>query len=234
MPNRPRRTTFIRRLAAYAFMRRTTAHAGLLLLLCLLAGAALAQSGRRATTTPRVDPPVPTPTPEATPTPRAPVEQIQVIVTVSAPTSVMLSTFDANIVGDTFLQRLRGSNGLKVETADRLSRDGARKRAKAEESRYVVWLELQPNGMDTDISGVTRPRAEELHIQYVVYEPRTGTTRTNGNVYLIPARSVPVGRNITCYPTRLDGYQSSLMIGAIETANRVFAAFALPEPPLCP
>jgi hypothetical protein len=204
------------------------------LLLCLFCGVMQAQSGRRSPP-PRADPPVPTPTPEPAKPKPAPIEPTRVLVTVSSPVSVALSTFDANIVADTFLQRLRSSDGLRVETADRMSRDSARKRAKTEEGRYVVWLELQTNGIDTDISGVRRPYPEDLHIQYIIYEPGTGQMRTNGNVYLRPSGSVPAGRpGAACYPSRMYGYQGALMIGAIETANRVFAAFALPEPPLCP
>ncbi len=208
---------------------------GCVLLACLLCGVVFAQSGRRQPPA-QSAPPVPTPTPVApTPTP-APPPEIKLLVTSYAPASMNLSMIDTNIVGETFVQRLQASKSLKLQTADHMSRDAARKRAKnAEDGRFVVWIELQVNGMSTDPSGVQRPRAEDLHIQYIVFEPTTGNIRVDGNVYLRPIGSINTGRRDTsCLPGWRYGIDGALMLGAIETANRIYNAFSIPTPPLCP
>ena len=209
---------------------------GCLLLACLLGGAARAQSGRRPPQ-PRAEAPVPTPTPEPPKVPPASVPDIKLFVTNSSPPSMYLATIDSDILMNTFVQRLRAAKSLQIQTGDRMNRESARKRAKQqEEARFVVWLELQVNGMATDPSGVLRPNPEDLHIQYIVYEPGTGNMRVSGNVYLRPVRSLPGGRTTVpaCYPNRYYGIDGALMAGAIETAARIFEAFTIPNPPLCP
>ena len=213
--------------------RRAAALCGCVLLACTLAGAAWAQSGRR-NAPPHTEAPVPTPTPEPARVEPTPPPQIKIIFASSAPASMHLSTIDANIVADTFLQRLHDTNAFAVEPANRMSRDEARKRAKQETERFVVWLELQTNGLDVDTIGAVRPNAEDLHIQYIIYEPGTGKAKTNGNVYLRPVRSLPGGiGGPACYPSRYYGLDGALMAGALETAERVFDAFSIPSPPLC-
>jgi hypothetical protein len=207
---------------------------GCALVACAFAGATWAQSGRR-NAPPRAEAPVPTPTPEPPRVKSTPPPQIKVLFTSSSPATMQLSSVDASIVADTFLQRLHASNALDVKTADRMGRDAARKRAKAEETdRFVIWLELQTNGMGVDSIGMTRPNAEDLHIQYVIFEPGTGKAKENGNVYLRPVRSLPGGGGVpSCYPNRYYGLDGALMAGALETAERVFDAFSVPSPPLC-
>ncbi|HEX8181524.1 MAG TPA: hypothetical protein VF525_18430 [Pyrinomonadaceae bacterium] len=214
--------------------RRLAALSGYALLACCLSAVVLAQSGRRQPPS-KPEAPVPTPTPEPAKIKPTPPPEIRVLFTNSAPPSVHLSNLDAKIVADTFVQRLHASKSLKVETADRMSRDAARKRAKTEETRYVIWLELQPNGMDVDAIGMNRPNAEDLHIQYIVFQPGTGQIWISGNVYLRPVSSLPGGRVVLdCYPNRYLGLDGALMAGAIETADRIFDALSVPIPPLCP
>ncbi len=206
-----------------------------LLLACSLCGVLVrAQSGRRQAPPPAA-PPVPTPTPEPPKVKPAPPPQTRVLFTNSAPPSIHLSTVDANIVADTFVQRLHASDALKVETADRMSREAAHKRAKSEETRYVIWLELQTNSIDVDAIGIQRPYPEDLHIQYIIFQPGTGATKASGNVYLRTVRALPGGRTTpNCYPNSYYGLDGALIVGAIETATRVFAELSLPDPALCP
>jgi hypothetical protein len=196
---------------------------------CLLCAAVSAQSGRRQAPPPAA-PPVPTPTPEPPKVEHTPPPPQSVLVAGFAPLSVNLSTTDSDIVMGTFVQRLRAADALKIETANNLSRDGARKRAKTETERIVVWLQLQANGMDS--IGVQRPYPEDLHIQFAIFEPGTGAIRTSGNVYLRTIRNTLPGGRTGCYPNRY-GLDGSLMVGALETAERVFAALSIPDPPLC-
>ena len=213
--------------------RLAVALLGCALVACAFAGASLAQSGRR-NAPPRAEAPVPTPTPEPPRIKPTPPPPIKILFTSSAPATMHLSSVDTSIVADTFLQRLHASNALEVKSADRMGRDAARKRAKEETERFVVWLELQTNGMDVDSIGVMRPNAEDLHIQYIIYEPGTGKAKENGNVYLRPVRSLPGGVGVpACYPNRYYGLDGALMAGALETAERIFDTFSVPSPPLC-
>jgi hypothetical protein len=216
--------------------RTLAALAVCLLLACCLSVVALAQSGRRQPP-PVPSAPVPTPTPEPTPVKLAPPVEVRVLVTNDSSASMSLSMIDSRIVADTLLQRLHASKSLKVETADRMSRDAARKRAKAEENRFVIWIELQTNGMSTSTMGGQRPYPEDLHIQYIIYQPGTGATKANGNVYLRTVRSsLPGGRGQVpdCYPNRYYALDIALMVGAIETADRIFSELSVASPPLCP
>lgn len=210
-------------------MGRFTPLLSCLLLASLLCLVAAAQSGRRQTPPPAA-PPVPTPTPEPPKVKVAPPPPQRVLVTNYAPLAVNLTSFDSNLVADTFVRRLHASEALHVETADRMSRDAARKRAKTETERIVVWLQLQANGMDSVIS--QQPYPEDLHIQFAIFEPGTGAIRTSGNVYLRTVRTTLPGSRTSCYPTGY-GLDGALVVGALETAERVFAALSIPDPPLC-
>ncbi len=203
-----------------------------LLLACLLCIAGSAQSGRRQAPPPAA-PPVPTPTPEPPKVVHTPPPPQPVLVTNYAPLAINLTSNDTDIMMGTFVQRLRASTALKTETAKSMSRDAARKLAKTEEARLVIWLQLQTSGAGGASVSVQRPYPEDLYIQYVIFEPGTGAIRSSGNVYLRTVRTLPGGRtNTGCYPTRY-GLDGALIVGALETAERVFGALSIPEPPRC-
>ena len=147
---------------------------------------------------------------------------------------MQLSAYDADLVANTFLQRLHRSDALSIQTANRMGRDAAHKRAKTETERIVVWLELQVDAMANNVG--LNPNIQDLHIQYALYQPGTGQTMAQGTVYLRSLSSVPVGgrRDTACYPTSYYGLDAALTIGALETAERVFNALSIPSPPLCP
>lgn len=203
-----------------------------------MAGTVSAQSGRRAPKQ-SSEPPVPVPTPEAKAVKIVPAtEKIQVLVVAYSPASMSVSIGDIDVLMDTLIHRLRDANALSVSAGDKMSRDHARKRAQSEENRYVIWIELQANGLDTDPIGGSRRSGENYHIQYVVFAPRTGQTKTNGNIYLRPdtiSGGIGGGRSRTpaCYPPAY-GFDYSLMLGAFETADRIIQSFDLAVPPVCP
>jgi len=200
---------------------------GCLLLVGLLCGAAQAQSGRHQPP-PQAPAPVPTPTPEPTPVKAPPPEPIHVLVTSATTTSVSVSSFDASLVADTVLQRLSAADSLKVETASNMTSSGAQKRAKQEKDRFVIWFQLRYDGFNDTIT----PRAEDLRIEFAIYQPGTGATKARGTVFLQTRYSVPIGGSTSCLPN-LYGLDGSLTIGALETAERIFDALAVPSPPLC-
>jgi len=207
---------------------------GCLLLVCWLCGAVLAQSGRRQPP-PHTEAPVPTPTPEATPREKpTPVPQIKVLVATDQPTAVALSSTDANLVADTVMRRLHESEALSTQTADHMSRQQARKRARSETERFVVWFALEVDPLATN-GGVLRPSADELRIEYEVFQPGRDKPAQAGSVYLRSYSRVPIGgrRDISCYPTSLTSLDVALIYGALETGEHIFDALAVPSPPLC-
>jgi len=139
------------------------------------------------------------------------------------------------------VQRLRDSKTLQITSQDNMSRAEAIKRAKDDVmGTHIIWLELQNNMRGYDpINAGRNPRTEDLNIQFIVFEPTTGKTKAQGNVYLRPSSSTRIGgarigRSLPrCYPQALYSVEFALIEAGIETAERIFRAFSLPEPPLC-
>jgi hypothetical protein len=199
------------------------------------------QAGRRVRT-PKSDPPVPQAAePVATPTPQ-PKETEKVSLVVASSPSAMTSRLALN-GGDMLLgavvQRLRDSAGLQVASGGRLTRGEANKRAKSDTTKtYVVWIEIQ-----NDVSGVFDPTrrqsTDEYYINYLVLEPGTAKTKANGSVYLRLTGSsrigtIGIGRSLPrCYPQGVSGTEFTLIEAGIETAERIFREFSLPNPPHC-
>lgn len=205
-----------------------------LLLACLCCAAALAQSGRHQPP-PQTVAPVPTPTPEPTPKEKpTPVPQLKVLVITDQPTAIAVPSMDVNTVVETVLRRLHESDALSIQTADRMSRAQARKRARNETDRFVVWFSLEVDPLAAG-GGVMRPSADDLRIEYDVIPPGRDKPTQTGSVYLRSYSRVPIGgrRDISCYPTPLYEYDLALIYGALETAERIFDGLAVPSPPLC-
>src|SRR5947199_6273649 len=151
---------------------------GCLLFACLLCGAVLAQSGRHQPP-PHTEAPVPTPTPEPPRVKPTPVPQVKVFVGTDQPTAVALSSTDVNIVADTVLRRLHESDSLSIQS-DRMSRQQARKRARSEPDRFIVWFSLEVDPLATN-GGVLRPSADELRIEDEVFQPGKGKAAQAGS-----------------------------------------------------
>jgi hypothetical protein len=195
-----------------------------------------AQSGRRVQRPQEIAPvPTPTPMPEAKKHETDVTQKIAVLVV--ADTSFTMSVQNVEgIVNQSFMQRMRESGSLAINAdSSRTTRGGAQKRAKEEKDRFVVWMALRSNNMGMDPVGVGQARAQDYYIEYAVYDPVTGKTRANGNVYLRAGYGsiggVAVGAP-TCYPATYAS-QLEFIYGAIDTANRVMKSLSVPLPPLC-
>ncbi|HLL73299.1 MAG TPA: hypothetical protein VK363_17805 [Pyrinomonadaceae bacterium] len=211
------------------------------LLVLAAAGGARAQAGRRVQK-PKSDPPVPTPVEPAT----APVrqetperEKIPLLVTSNRTTMLRTAGNADDLLQGAVAQRLRDSKALNIELGGEMSRGEAHKRAKESVSgTHVVWLELQTNSMIFDPTG-NRTRTQDLYIQYIVFEPKTGKTKGQGNIYLRPTGSsriggIGIGRSLPrCYPNTSYSLEFALIEAGIETAERIFREFSLPNPPMC-
>lgn len=210
------------------------------LLVLASAGGARAQAGRRVQK-PKSDPPVPMPVEPVAPLKQEAPEREKISVLVTSNRTTMLRTAGNadDLLQGAVAQRLRDSKALNIELGGDMSRGEAHKRAKTNETgTHVVWLELQSNTMIFDPSG-RRNRTEDLYIQYVVFEPKTGKIKGQGNIYLRPTGSsriggIGIGRSLPrCYPNTSYSLEFALIEAGIETAERIFREFSLPNPPLC-
>ncbi|MFL6228486.1 MAG: hypothetical protein ACJ741_06875 [Pyrinomonadaceae bacterium] len=235
--DRSTHTTARRRRCEHA--RRLASHTcRALVCVALVACAALAQSGRRQPKHEEV-PPVTAPTPEppaAKPKQEA-LKRIPIVVFIDNSLSVGTSSTAREIVTQSFGQRLREADAFDIstDTSSHASRGDAQRRARAEQERFVVWMTLRTNGMTNDQLGSLRPNPEDYHIEFAVFEPTTGKTRSSGSVYMragygsVGGVAVGVPR---CYPATYS-YEYEFVVGAIDAANRVYHAFDIPPPPVC-
>jgi hypothetical protein len=146
-----------------------------------------AQSGRRHTK-PEPAAPVPTPTPEPTPTPKKEEKKSELLLLIGADRSDSFATFplsyyDAVVRG--CADRLRAGSSASIEVSDRsLSRGEAIKRAKADETTYVIHLTLKYDTMARSY--------DEMILEFVVFAPGTAKIAVNGRSYMNSNRAGPV------------------------------------------
>ncbi|MCA1626669.1 MAG: hypothetical protein LC742_01720 [Acidobacteria bacterium] len=191
---------------------------GCALLFYLSVFLASAQSGRRAPK-PANDPPVPAPSvdPATLPKPSpTPVNKIALVVSSDPRGAFDLSSFESNIMQQTVIRRLDASNALAPRGGDEMRRNEAQQRARRE----------------TD-------DPENYQIRYAVYEPQTGRTKAQGNIYLrsygrrrVGGIGLPRGSS-NCLPPTLNNFEFALTLGAIEAADRILKSFSLPPLPPC-
>ncbi len=210
------------------------------LLLCVSVHSSMAQSGRRA---PKLasDPPVPAPSvdPATLPKPSpTPVNKIALVVGSDPRGSFSLSSFESDIMQRTVIRRLDESNTLAPRGGDEMRRDEAQQRARREKDTYIVWLQLEENSVGGSVM-VRRDDPENYQIRYAVYEPQTGRTKSQGNIYLrsygrrrVGGIGLPRGSS-NCLPPTLNNFEFALTLGAIEAADRILKSFSLPPLPPC-
>ncbi|HEV7905806.1 MAG TPA: hypothetical protein VGO96_18345, partial [Pyrinomonadaceae bacterium] len=153
------------------------------LLVLLVSGVGYGQAGRRVQT-PKNDPPVPKAAepaavvkkeqPEAAP--------ISLLVGSYSQPMRMLARGAEDLLQGAVVQRLRDSKNLKLGVEESMTRGEANKRAKAETEAFILWLELKSDRAGFDPTGRGDIRTEDLYIQYVVLEPKTGKVKDQGNV----------------------------------------------------
>lgn len=153
----------------------------LCLVLLIVAGTAIAQSGRRVRKP--VLEPVPTPEPTPTPTPELK-PRLTFIVGIDRYGSfsyIPRAAYDGAL--RSCADRLGDSPSVKAEISERdMGRGAAIERAKGEKEAYVTWLEVRP-----DMSGVDNRSGDNLSqtvwIDYFVFAPVTGKIIKAGQTY---------------------------------------------------
>jgi hypothetical protein len=211
-----------------------------LLMLVATASASYAQAGRRVQP-PKNDPPVPKAAEPAAIVKKEQPEAAMISLLVGSYTPPMrqLPHGAEDLLQGAVVQRLRDSKSLKLGVEESMTRGEANKRAKTETEAYILWLELKNERMDFDPVGSRNIRTEDVYIQYVVLEPKTGKVKDQGNVRLRPTNSgriggIGIGRSLPrCYPQPIYQVEFAIIEAGIETAERILHAFSLGNPPIC-
>jgi hypothetical protein len=212
------------------FMRNSSRAALLicsLMILCVAVSTTPAQSGRRAKE--RGQPPPPpvqqtTGTEPAQPAPPAKPEArpVSLIVTITedlAGSSVSLG--DSQLVMRGFVERLKKDSAIKHKVERRMDRKEAGNLAKSQTESYVVWLQLDRRMISS------RTDNNEVFVEYAVFTPGTGKTKTEGRVFVRGSRQsigiggVPVGVPLPPTVTGNTRLDVALLDAGRETAERV-------------
>ena len=147
-------------------------------LLLLLATQTFAQSGRRAPK-PTQPPVTPQTGPETAPKSIARALKNKVSLLVARePSSKHLLSEDA--IFKTILDNLSGFKNVTATSIGDVKRDAAVKRAKSETDSVVVLVQFD---VDEFQSGTIILNSPDLDIRILVFEPKTGKKRFEGNVY---------------------------------------------------
>jgi hypothetical protein len=184
--------------------------------------AAYAQSGRRSTSKPA--PPVAGP--EKAPAKKAEAPKLQFLVAAEDPSPFnSVPSFFSYTVLDTCIERLGDAPGVAATpAARRMNRAEAIKTAKEEKDRFVVWLQVSDEFMDS--SPQVRNTSQRLYVNYIVLEPATGKTKTSGRTYQGTYKVGNVG--ISGPPSRNAVYSEyEVKQSAREAAEKVLAAFQI-------
>jgi hypothetical protein len=150
-----------------------------------LASTLAAQSGRRSSAKPSTPPPASsTPSEPASSPPtestskKAPAIQLLVGVDDPSPISGIPRSF-ADTVLDVCVRRLRQSAGVSVTAGPRsLTRGDAVKAAKAETTRYVVWLQV--GNTSAEAGGRASSNSDEYYVNFMLLEPVNAKVKQSG------------------------------------------------------
>ena len=202
------------------------------LLIVSLTPVTQAQSGRRPPKLPNSPDPLPPKQdePPIQPSDKPPSNsQIPVKVVWNLP-NIGSPTVYTQIVEDGCVERLSQSELVKATRGAELNRKQASDIAKASADTYVLWFELDVDAIDGGRYPVGSVPPQYLYVNYVVFTPGTGKSRTSGHVY--QRQRGPGGM-----PLPLPGPQTgssadySLRYAGREMADRLLDALSLSHPP---
>jgi hypothetical protein len=212
--------------------RRVTVVLLCILLIVSLAPVTQAQSGRRPPMQPKSPDPLPPKQDEPPikqPSDKPSNSQIPVKVVWNLP-NIGSPTVYTQIVEDGCVERLSQSDLVKPTRGAELNRKQASDIAKASADTYVLWFELDVDAIDGGRYPVGSVPPQYLYVNYVVFTPGTGKSRTSGHVY--QRQRGPAGM-----PLPLPGPQTgssadySLRYAGREMADRLLDALSLSHPP---
>jgi hypothetical protein len=198
------------------------------LLVSVAAGLVEGQSGRRIPKKPESPdprPPAQSEPPIITSEPKAEKPRIPILVVKNLP-FMNSSDIASNIVMDGFMERMQASNAVKVRPGKDMNRKEASDIAKASADTYVVLIQLDADTANSARDGVGYVDPSTLYVDYVLFTPGTGKTKTSGHVY---QRRGAIGGTPLPVPTprTAGGTEYTLRNAGRETADRVLDALGL-------
>jgi predicted transcriptional regulator len=187
------------------------------------------QSGRRVPKKPESPDPRPPAQSEPPITPSEPKEEkprTPILVVKNLP-YMNSSNIVSSIVMEGFIERMQQSNAVKVRPAGKdMNRKEASDIAKASADTYVVLIQLDVDPIYSSREGVGYVDPSTLYVDYVVFTPGTGKTKSSGHVY---QRRGAIGGSPLPVPTprTAGGTEYTLRNAGRETADRVLDALGL-------
>jgi len=200
--------------------------------LCLGAGAARAQSGRKSQKPVGVPTEAPKGDPAGKPEAKKTEALVNFVVMRQDITAIGIDPLARDGVAAAFGQRLRQTSSVDVTDGGKGTRSDARDRAKKEEKAYVILFQLeeQPGSMSMGSAD-----SRTLLIRTYVYTPKTGDLKFTDTIHQRPAYdSVGVGGVRVPVPTRrVERYpsQRELEQAARDAADRLLSRFQVTPPP---
>jgi hypothetical protein len=158
----------------------------LLLVLCLVPGGVLAQSGRRRERpSPAATPsPVPgTESPKVEPSQQKPESSKLKVLVTSRFESGIVSASSARAILASFSARLKEEDLLEVKEGSATSTSGARTIAEAGKEGYVIWLNLIPDTYDSNSRYGGEINYDDIIVKYTVYAPGSGKVSVDGRLF---------------------------------------------------
>lgn len=195
---------------------------------CAIVGQA--QSGRRSTTVPPTAPSVSGPkTVEKTP---AKPPKIHLLVGVENRSPfVNIPYYLSDTVMEGCVARLANSADISPSAIGRgMDRVEAVRRAKAEKTAYVVWLQVESDVVDSGRQPKDGP--DELYVRYTIFEPVTARVKQSGRTHQQIYKTGRGGVSTTAKNGPLYS-EYALKQAAREAAERILDAFEIkirPEP----
>lgn len=220
--------------------KRSAPNRAVTLLICALfilnaAIVAEAQSGRRIPKRPSTSDPMP-PKESEPPIVLQPEEKksdkpaVPILLAKHLEDIIYSSDYYLNDVMSGFLERMSKIKNVKVEpSGSDTNRKQASDAAKASPDRYVVWFRLVSDQMSAGPQS-DYAYAAYLYVDYVIFMPGTGKTKTSGHVY---QRSRGVGPVNVPVPGR-SSVEYALRYAGMELADRVLSTLDLDSPVITP
>lgn len=205
----------------------------MLAVVILIANVAMAQAGRHVPK-PSATPSTPQPTPGPGVAPKAAVKPE---FTLKVMSDITMNTYVDFLAPERMptwvVDRLQKASLLDVSTGAPVNRAEAAKLARAETQAFIVWLQLEEDQLSRNPGN--RAGSGEVWINYYVFAPVSGKTKTWGRVVLSQTgRKVDSSPTVlrSCYPG-LRGEDYFLLQASLEVATRIIENFDLPVPPVC-
>jgi hypothetical protein len=158
----------------------------LLLVLFLVPGGILAQSGRRRDRPSPAATPLPVPgteTPKVESAPQKPESSKLKVLVTSRFESGIVSASSARAILAGFSARLKEEQVLEVKEGSATSSAGARTIAEAGKEGYVIWLNLIPDTYDSNSRYGGEINYDDIIVKYTVFEPGSGKVNVDGRLY---------------------------------------------------